>query len=159
MSADIPQGDVMDNDYKSRAGQSEIPVQGDAKPVEDPINAETADSDEQLGEVSNHMASWSRTNWKLAKDDKDAIDESNIIGGRTRGAKPSGGYTEPGDNEGLPGPEDGTSAVTGGRTWASIEWNFLRKCSKLYFSFLEESLEHSVRLSNNRFNKVLIGGG
>jgi len=37
-----------------------------------------------------------------ARDDADAIDESNIIGGRTRGAKPSGGYREPGDDEGLP---------------------------------------------------------
>lgn len=50
MSDDIPQGDVMDNDYKSRTGQNEIPVQGDEKPVRDPIDAETADSDEQLGE-------------------------------------------------------------------------------------------------------------
>jgi hypothetical protein len=49
--ADVPQGDVMDNDYKSRPGQSEIPVQGDDKPVEDPIDAETADSDEQLGKI------------------------------------------------------------------------------------------------------------
>lgn len=50
MSDDVPQGDVMDNDYKSRTGQNEIPVQGDEKPVRDPIDAETADSDEQLGE-------------------------------------------------------------------------------------------------------------
>ena len=47
-----------------------------------------------------------------AKDDSDAIDQSNVIGERTRGAKPSGGkYTEPGDEEGLPGPEDGTSST------------------------------------------------
>ena len=45
----------------------------------------------------------------LAKDDADAIDQSNIIGGRTRGAKPSGGYTEPGNEEGLGGPDDGRS--------------------------------------------------
>lgn len=51
MSADIPQGDVMDNDYKSRTGQSHIPVQGDEKPVEDPIDPATADSDEQLGKL------------------------------------------------------------------------------------------------------------
>jgi hypothetical protein len=50
MSDDIPQGDVMDNDYKSRTGQNEIPVQADEKPVQDPIDAETADIDEQLGE-------------------------------------------------------------------------------------------------------------
>jgi hypothetical protein len=45
-----------------------------------------------------------------ARDDNEAIDESNIIDSKTRGAKPRGGYTEPGDEEGLPGPEDGTSA-------------------------------------------------
>jgi hypothetical protein len=46
----------------------------------------------------------------VARDDNEAIDKSNIIEGeRTRGAKPSGGYREPGDDEGLPGPEDGTS--------------------------------------------------
>lgn len=50
------------------------------------------------------------TNSQLAKDDADAIDESNIIGGRTRGAKPSGGYAEPGDEEGLPSA-DGTSST------------------------------------------------
>ena len=46
-----------------------------------------------------------------ARDDNEAIDQSNIIGERTRGAKPSGGYREPGDEEGLPGPEDGTSST------------------------------------------------
>ena len=47
----------------------------------------------------------------LANDDKEAINTDNIIGGRTRGSKPSGGYAEPGDEEGLPGPEDGTSST------------------------------------------------
>ncbi|KAL8769996.1 MAG: hypothetical protein Q9209_004243 [Squamulea sp. 1 TL-2023] len=93
-SGDVPSGVKIDNDYASRTGQSEIPVQKDEAPIEDPIDPATADSDQAL-----------------AQDDKDAIDQSNIIGGRTRGAKPSGGYTEPGDEEGLPGPEDGTSAV------------------------------------------------
>ncbi|MCJ1360976.1 hypothetical protein MMC16_000071 [Acarospora aff. strigata] len=94
---DIPQGDAKDNEYVSRTGQSEIPVQKDEAPVEDPIDPATADTDEQL-----------------ERDDAEAIDKSNIIkkGGRTRGAgKPSGTYTEPGDEEGLPGPDDGTSAV------------------------------------------------
>lgn len=49
----------------------------------------------------------------IAKDDAEAIDPSNIIEGRTRGAKPAGGYTEPSDEEGLPGPEDGTSNIRG----------------------------------------------
>ncbi|CAF9930188.1 hypothetical protein IMSHALPRED_008106 [Imshaugia aleurites] len=93
-SGDVPAGDAMDNDYKSRTGQSHIPVQSDDAPVSDPIDPATADSDETL-----------------AKDDSDAIDQNNIIGGRTRGAKPSGGYAEPGDEEGLPGAEDGTSST------------------------------------------------
>ena len=37
------------------------------------------------------------------KDDVDAIDKSNIIEDRTRGAgKASGTYREPGDEEGMP---------------------------------------------------------
>ncbi|KAL8746391.1 MAG: hypothetical protein Q9190_001600 [Brigantiaea leucoxantha] len=92
-SGDVPAGDAMDNDYASRTGQSEIPVQKDDAPVEDPIDPSTADSDQTL-----------------AQDDADAIDQSNVIGDRTRGAKPSGGYAEPGDEEGLP-VEDGTSST------------------------------------------------
>ena len=37
-----------DNDYASRTGQSQIPVQKDDAPVEDPIDAATADSDAVL---------------------------------------------------------------------------------------------------------------
>ena len=67
---------------------------------------------------------------QLERDDKDAIDQSNIISDRTRGAaQPAGTYREPGDEEvcytpmvllctailmlrqGLPGPEDGTSST------------------------------------------------
>ncbi|KAL8843309.1 MAG: hypothetical protein Q9170_000167 [Blastenia crenularia] len=91
-TGDVPAGDSKDNDYTSRTGQYQIPVQKDDAPVEDPINPDTADSDQAL-----------------VQDDADAIDKSNIMGGRTRGAKPSGGYAEPGDEEGLPGAEDGTS--------------------------------------------------
>ncbi|KAL8911627.1 MAG: hypothetical protein Q9171_003234 [Xanthocarpia ochracea] len=92
-SGDVPSGVKVDNDYASRTGQNQIPVQKDEAPVEDPIDPATADSDQAL-----------------EQDDKEAIDKSNIVGGRTRGAKPSGGYTEPGDEEGLP-QDDGTSAV------------------------------------------------
>lgn len=47
-----------------------------------------------------------------AQDEKDAIDRSNIMDSRTRGAaKKAGTYAEPGDEEGLPGPEDGTSGI------------------------------------------------
>jgi hypothetical protein len=48
------------------------------------------------------------------KDDADAIDESNILEERTRGAAKEGGYREPGDTEGLGNPEEGRSAVAGG---------------------------------------------
>jgi hypothetical protein len=52
MSAqEIPTGDFQDNEYQSRTGQSEIPVQADDKPVEDPIDPDTADSDAQLGRL------------------------------------------------------------------------------------------------------------
>ncbi|KAK4493842.1 hypothetical protein PRZ48_015027 [Zasmidium cellare] len=97
MSSDqqIPDGLATDNDYTSRTGQKDhIPVQKDDDTVEDPIDPETADSDQQL-----------------EKDDSDAIDKSNIVEGRTRGAaKGKGGYAEPGDEEGLPSAEDGTSS-------------------------------------------------
>jgi len=45
----VPAGDAVDNDYASRTGQSVIPVQKDEKPVEDPIDPATADSDKTLG--------------------------------------------------------------------------------------------------------------
>jgi hypothetical protein len=38
-----------DNDYQSRTGQSEIPVQRDEASIEDPIDPDTADSDKVLG--------------------------------------------------------------------------------------------------------------
>jgi len=57
------------------------------------------------------LGSGHSTNNGVARDDKDAIDQGNVINERTRHAKPSGGYREPGDEEGLPGPEDGTSSI------------------------------------------------
>lgn len=45
----------------------------------------------------------------IERDEKDAIDESNIVESRTRGAAKES-YTEPGDEEGLPGPDDGKSS-------------------------------------------------
>ena len=46
---DVPAGDSVDNDYKSRTGQHHIPVQSDDAPVHDPIDPTTADSDATLG--------------------------------------------------------------------------------------------------------------
>ena len=48
--------DTVQNDYKSRTGQSHIPVVGDETKVEDPINAATADSDAQLGLSFDHLS-------------------------------------------------------------------------------------------------------
>ena len=48
-SSDIPSGNAMDNDYKSRTGQSEIPVQADEAPVEATEYTNGGDSDAQLG--------------------------------------------------------------------------------------------------------------
>ena len=117
-SGDVPAGDSKDNDYKSRTGQQHIPVQSDDAPVADPIDPATADSDETLVCPPLHLrfvfivfSLRLLLITKQQKDDSDAIDQGNIIDGRTRGAKPSGGYTEPGDEEGLPGPEDGTSST------------------------------------------------
>ncbi len=41
--------DTTQNDYKSRTGQSQIPVVSDDAPIEDGVNGATADSDAQLG--------------------------------------------------------------------------------------------------------------
>ncbi|KAI9824320.1 MAG: hypothetical protein M1826_007417 [Phylliscum demangeonii] len=96
----MPSDAVKKDEYVDKS--STIPVQKDDAPVEDPIDAKTADSDEQL-----------------ERDDKDAIDPSNIIEDRTRHAKPKGSsYVEPGEDD-LPKAvrdgDDGTSAVrTGG---------------------------------------------
>ncbi|KAK1246429.1 hypothetical protein MKX08_000231 [Trichoderma sp. CBMAI-0020] len=69
-----------DDSYASQMNEP-VPVQSDNKEVEDPVDASFADSDQQL-----------------AQDDREAIDESNIMDERTRGAKPRGTYQEPGDN-------------------------------------------------------------
>ena len=93
--SDGPAGDPQHNEYISRTGQSQIPVQKDGASIDDPIDPATADTDEQL-----------------ARDEQEALDKDNVISSRTRGAtKKAGAYTEPGDEEGLPGPDDGTSTV------------------------------------------------
>lgn len=54
----------------------------------------------------------------IEADEKDAINKENILDGpRTRyGGEKVADYREPGDEEGMPPPEDGTSSLrTGGR--------------------------------------------
>ncbi|PMD63687.1 uncharacterized protein K444DRAFT_493249, partial [Hyaloscypha bicolor E] len=102
-----PAGDAQDNDYVSRTCQKQgpIPVQSDNDTVDDPTDGATTDSDEQLG-MSPLLfllpfALLFPPASEKARDDDEAIDSSNIVDGRTGGAKPSGGYREPGDEEGL----------------------------------------------------------
>ena len=45
----IPSGNAGDNEYQSRTGQSEIPVQKDEAPIESTEYDNGGDSDEQLG--------------------------------------------------------------------------------------------------------------
>ncbi|KAF8473389.1 hypothetical protein BDZ91DRAFT_400374 [Kalaharituber pfeilii] len=114
---DVPTGVVVDNSYAisepagvsvkqgtgpgGAVGADTVnPVIRDEEEVEDPIDPAKADSDEML-----------------AKDEKEAINKSNILSGsRTRfGGDKTVDYTEPGDEEGMPPPEDGSSSLRTGR--------------------------------------------
>jgi len=57
-SSEIPNGNAMDNDYKSRTGQTEIPVQNDEAPVEATEYTNGGDSDAQLGMYSSCISSY-----------------------------------------------------------------------------------------------------
>ncbi|KAK3935195.1 hypothetical protein QBC46DRAFT_358443 [Diplogelasinospora grovesii] len=77
-----PEGQVNDPSYKTSKNEA-VPVIDDDAPVEDPMKPGKADSDAQL-----------------EKDEKEAIDKSNIMKDRTRHAKPGGGaYKEPTDKD------------------------------------------------------------
>ena len=104
----------VDNDYVTDTTRDggDLPVQSDDTPINDPIDAEKADSDETLG-IHKYPMSFSVVTHLInipsiiAADENEAIDKSNILGERTRGAaQPAGTYREPGDEEGLPGPEE-----------------------------------------------------
>lgn len=99
------QNDETYNDYTTEGGQ--VPVQDDNAPVEEGVDAATADSDAQLGahsQTKRHpLIVVVANSGEPERDDNEAIDKSNIVEGRTRGAKPEGGsYREPGDSEALP---------------------------------------------------------
>lgn len=91
------------DDYSTQGG--EIPVQDDNAPIEEGVDAATADSDAQLGAYPRRERSLISVanSGESERDDNEAIDKSNIVEGRTRGAKPdTGTYREPGDGEALP---------------------------------------------------------
>lgn len=97
--------DATYNDYSTEGGQ-QVPVQDDNAPIEEGVDAATADSDAQLGTSfadGDRLKNVTNDSVVSERDDNEAIDKSNIVEGRTRGAKPDGGsYREPGDNEALP---------------------------------------------------------
>ena len=90
--------------------KSQVPIVSDNQ-VEQVVDKDQ-DSDAQLGMPHFVLSYFSyglrnfdsnvKANTIPARDDADAIDESNILDERTRGAKPRGTYTEPADNEGMP---------------------------------------------------------
>ena len=114
-----PQMTHPETDYQEKSDA--VPVDADV-PIDEP-DAEKADSDEQLRTASPliplsstptphviypmpgfyHDLAAQDTDNATGKDDADAIDESNIISERTRGARPAkGSMREPGDDEGIP---------------------------------------------------------
>ena len=54
--ADAPEGIASDNEYKSRTGQSHIPVQSDDASIETGVNAGQEDSDVQLRKPSRSQS-------------------------------------------------------------------------------------------------------
>ncbi|OTA59747.1 hypothetical protein K449DRAFT_436006 [Hypoxylon sp. EC38] len=81
---DAPEGQVSDESYaaEARKDNAGIPVLKDDDNVEDPINPKEADSNKQL-----------------ERDEAEAIDKTNVLKERTRGANPGGAYTEPTDED------------------------------------------------------------
>ena len=55
VGGDVPVGLDSDNDYKSRTGQSHIPVQSDDAGIESGVNPATEDSDAQLRKCSTYV--------------------------------------------------------------------------------------------------------
>jgi len=53
---DAPTGDIVGDDYKSRTGQSEIPVQSDGAGIEATEYDNGGDSDKQLGKSRAPLA-------------------------------------------------------------------------------------------------------
>jgi len=79
---EAPPGQVNDPSYKTSGGTQAVPVVDDDAPVDDPVKPGRADTDRQL-----------------EQDEREAIDKKNILGERTRKAKPPGTYAEPSDEQ------------------------------------------------------------
>ena len=85
--SDIPDGNPTTEGYEQTTQNDPVPVVSDNQAIESGV---TAPTEFEGGENSDEQ---------LQKDDAEAIDHDNIISERTRGAKPAGGYREPGDEE------------------------------------------------------------
>ena len=96
-------GSVNDDSYATSRNET-IPVQKDSDAVEDPIQAPDSNSDAQLGESkkSSFVSQPRYLTVSTERDENDAIDQSNVMGQRTRGAKPGGSYSEGPDEDDLP---------------------------------------------------------
>ncbi|KAI1347443.1 hypothetical protein F5Y01DRAFT_295124 [Xylaria sp. FL0043] len=81
---EAPTGQVNDDSYTTENKNTEsVPVVSDEAAIEDPVRPEQADTNEQLD-----------------RDDREAIDESNILKDRLRGNEPKkGALREPSDEE------------------------------------------------------------
>ncbi|KXX75772.1 hypothetical protein MMYC01_207447 [Madurella mycetomatis] len=78
---EAPEGQVDDPSYKTSKNEA-VPVIDDTDTVEDPVRPGAADSDQQL-----------------ERDEREAIDKSNIVGERTRKKPPAGTFSEPSDEQ------------------------------------------------------------
>ncbi|KAL0938583.1 uncharacterized protein CTRU02_205193 [Colletotrichum truncatum] len=82
LPGDAPQGQVYDDSYTTTKSEA-VPVTKDDADIEDPVDPATADSDKQLD-----------------RDEREAIDKSNVVKEKTRHAKPANGtYQEPNDDD------------------------------------------------------------
>ncbi|KAK4184359.1 hypothetical protein QBC35DRAFT_525564 [Podospora australis] len=80
---DAPEGIVDDPSYKTgKNDEASVPVVDDTEPLPEAYQDGEADSDKQL-----------------ERDEKEALDQDNVIKERTRHAKPTGTYQEPSDEQ------------------------------------------------------------
>jgi hypothetical protein len=99
-SAGVPGGEPRDTSSYITDSKDTVPVQSDDAQIDDPKDDINEDSDQQLGIALHSTASLviKKANNYIEQDEKDAVDKSNIIQGRTRGAHPKeGDYAEPSD--------------------------------------------------------------
>jgi len=83
--------DIQDDTYVSKDAEG-VPVERDS--ALDETTEQDPNSDAQIGKFNFFLGEHLESNAVVAQDEKDAIDEDNIVDERTRGAKPKTDYTE-----------------------------------------------------------------